>query len=96
MMARRGPAEKQFLQNVARRQRVPQGTVITPNQRWSMEFVSDRLVDGRWFLVLIVVDQFTRECLLLLVDSSLNGGKVDAARYAIMTFAERSESRATL
>src|SRR6202158_1711940 len=33
------------------------------------------LLDGRWFRVLTVVDQFTRECLLLLVDSSLTGQK---------------------
>ena len=36
-----------------------------PNQRWSMDFVSDRMVDGRWFRILTVVDQYTRECLLL-------------------------------
>ena len=80
MMARRDQAEKQILQNVARRQRVPQGATIAPNHRWSMDFVSDRLVDGRWFLVLTVVDQFTRECLLLLVDSWLSGEKAAAAR----------------
>ena len=33
------------------------------NQRWSMDFVSDRLADGRWFRILTVVDQYTRECL---------------------------------
>ncbi len=30
----------------------------------SMDFVAARLLDGRWFRVLTVVDQFTRECLL--------------------------------
>jgi putative transposase len=34
-----------------------------PNQRWSMDFVSDRFADGRWFRVLTVVHQYTRECL---------------------------------
>src|SRR5207245_6095347 len=38
-----------------------------------------RLLDGRWFRVLTVVDQFTRECLLLLADSSLTGQKVALA-----------------
>ena len=28
--------------------------------------MSDRLADGRWFRVLTVVDQYTRECLVLL------------------------------
>jgi len=30
-----------------------------------MDFVAQRLADGRWIRVLTVVDQFTRECLLL-------------------------------
>jgi putative transposase len=33
-----------------------------PNERWSMDFVADRLDDGRPFRVLTVVDQFSREC----------------------------------
>ncbi len=43
------------------RVRLPEPT--RPNQRWSMDFVSDRLADGRWFRILTVVDQYTRECL---------------------------------
>ena len=46
---------------------MPQG----PNQRWSLDFVSDVLADGRRFRVLVVVDDFTRECLALVVDTSL-------------------------
>lgn len=37
---------------------VPQG----PNQRWSLDFVADQLIDGRRFRVLVIVDDFTREC----------------------------------
>lgn len=51
---------------------IPQGR----NQRWSLDFVSDALVDGRRFRVLVVVDDFTRECLTLLVDTSLSGARV--------------------
>jgi putative transposase len=50
-----------------------------PNERWSMDFVADRLDDGRQFRVLTVVDVFTRESLALEVDFSLNGRKVAAA-----------------
>ena len=32
------------------------------NQRWSLDFVSDTLSNGRRFRVLAVVDDFTREC----------------------------------
>ena len=38
-----------------------------------------RLTDRRWFRVLTVVDQFTRECLLLHGDLSMSGSKVAAA-----------------
>ena len=47
-----------------------------PNQRWSMDFVSDRLVDGRWFRILTVVDQYTRECLCAHADRPQTGNKV--------------------
>ncbi len=42
-------------------------------------FVSDRLADGRWFRILTVVDQFTRECIVLLADRSMSGEKVSRA-----------------
>jgi putative transposase len=64
---------------IARRQRAPLLRPTRPNERWAMDFVSDRVADGRWFRVLTVVDQFTRECLLLLADSSLSGQKVAEA-----------------
>ena len=51
---------------------MPQG----PNQRWSLDFVADQLFDGRRFRVLVVVDDFTRECLALVVDTSLSGQRV--------------------
>jgi putative transposase len=51
---------------------LPQG----PNQRWSLDFVSDTLTDGRRFRILAVVDNFTRECLCLVADTSLSGARV--------------------
>ena len=56
--------------------RVPLPEPTRPNQRWSMDFVSDRLVDGRWFRILTVVDQYTRECLCAYADRSQTGEKV--------------------
>jgi putative transposase len=47
-----------------------------PNQRWSMDFVSDTLTDGRRFRILAVVDDFTRESLCLAADTSLSGLRV--------------------
>jgi len=51
---------------------LPQG----PNQRWSLDFASDALSDGRRFRILVVVDDFTRECLALVADTSLPGVRV--------------------
>ncbi|SNT27289.1 HTH-like domain-containing protein, partial [Azospirillum sp. RU38E] len=51
---------------------VPQG----PNQRWSLDFVSDAFSDGRRFRILAVVDDFSRECLALVADTSLSGKRV--------------------
>lgn len=51
---------------------IPQG----PNQRWSLDFVSDSLADGRRFRILCVIDDFSRECLATVVDTSLSGLRV--------------------
>lgn len=51
---------------------LPQG----PNQRWSLDFLSDTLTDSRRFRILAVVDDFTRECLCLIADTSLSGARV--------------------
>jgi putative transposase len=51
---------------------IPQGL----NQRWSLDFVSDALIEGRRFRVLAVIDDFSRECLALAADNSLSGIRV--------------------
>ncbi len=63
----------------AQRQRLPLGQALRANQKWSMDFVAQRLPDGHWIRVLTVVDQFTRECLTLFADTALSGEKVAAA-----------------
>jgi putative transposase len=51
---------------------IPQG----PNQRWSLDFLHDVLADGRRFRIFAAVDDFTRECLALTVDTSISGARV--------------------
>tara|TARA_B110000977_G_C10937355_1_gene439493 strand:+ start:118 stop:957 length:840 start_codon:yes stop_codon:yes gene_type:complete len=58
-----------------------------PNQRWSLDFVSDALTDGRRFRILAVVDDFSRENLVLIADTSLSGQRV--ARELDRVIAER-------
>jgi putative transposase len=62
---------------------LPQG----PNQRWSLDFLSDAMTDGRRFRIFAVVDDFTRECLCLVADTSLSGLRV--ARELDAIIAER-------
>ena len=47
-----------------------------PNIRSSLDFVSDALTDGRLFRVLAMIDDYSRECLALVADSSLSGHRV--------------------
>ena len=51
---------------------VPSG----PGQRWSLDFVSDALIDGRRFRILCIIDDFSRECLVTVVDNSISGIRV--------------------
>jgi putative transposase len=44
-----------------------------PNQRWSLDFAADVLSDGRRLQILVVVHDFSRECLALVADRSLTG-----------------------
>jgi putative transposase len=46
------------------------------NRRWSIDFVSDALSDGRRFRIFWVVDDFSRECLATVVDTSIGGVRV--------------------
>lgn len=56
----------------------------TSNQRWSMDFVSDQLGNsGRRFRILTVVDDFTRECVLMYVNFSIPGMAVTRALDSI-------------
>src|SRR2546430_16444776 len=47
-----------------------------PSQRWSLDFLSDVFGHGRRFRILAVIDDFTRECLGLIADTSISGLRV--------------------
>lgn len=55
------------------RPRIPMLVPDSVDQRWSMDFVSDQLANGRRFRVLNIVDDYSRECVLQLVDFSISG-----------------------
>ena len=54
------------------------------NERWSLDFVSDAFTDGRRFRILAVVDDYSRECLALVADTSLSGLRVVRELNAII------------
>jgi putative transposase len=56
--------------------RTPLSLPSTINERWSLDFVSDTFGDGRRFRILCIVDDFSRECLATVVDTSLSGVRV--------------------
>lgn len=58
-----------------------------PNQRWSLDFVNDAFTDGRRFRILTVIDDYTRENIGLVADTSLSGQRV--ARELGQILAER-------
>lgn len=56
--------------------RAPIDTPLYPNERWSLDFLSDVFEPGRRFRILAVLDDCTRECLRLVADTSLSGARV--------------------
>jgi putative transposase len=59
------------------------------NARWSLDFVSDAFTDGRRFRVLAVIDDYTRECLALIADTSLSGARVVRELDAVIAWRGR-------
>jgi putative transposase len=49
-----------------------------PNVSWSMDYVSGGLIDGRKLRALAIVDDYTRECVVIEIDTSLPGARVAA------------------
>lgn len=82
-LSRKKPKKKR-----ASHQRVARVQAQEANQKWSMDFVTDRLEDGRYFRALTVVDQYTRECVALHAGKSLRGA--DVARCLSRAIKSRS------
>jgi putative transposase len=52
---------------------------------WSLDFVSDGFTDGRRFRILAIVDDFARESLALIPDTSLPGARVARELDALLS-----------
>jgi putative transposase len=60
-----------------------------PNQRWSLDFLLDAMTDSRRFRILAIVDDFRRECLALVSDTSLPGPRVARELDAVIAIRSR-------
>ena len=81
--------EQLLVRQRKRRRRAATGRLPLPapsrrNLRWSLDFVSDQLMDGRRFRCLTVMDDCTRECKGILVDFSIGGERVTRYLDALM------------
>jgi len=56
--------------------RTPLVPVENPNERWAMDFIHGRLIHGRRFKCLTIVDYCSRESLAIETDTSIPGGRV--------------------
>jgi len=59
-------------------ERKPLPKPLAANVSWSMDFVADGLIGGRRLRCLTIVDDCTRECLAIEVDTSITGVRVQA------------------
>lgn len=67
----------------------PSFVATRPNQQWAIDFVHDRMANGRTLRILSVVDTCTRECLALEVDACLPSRRVTRTLDSII--AERGK-----
>ena len=70
-----------MLRRKRRRKGAAGARVIVPppqrvNEKWSMDFVTDSIVTGRRFRALTIIDNYSRECPVIEVDTSLGGSRV--------------------
>lgn len=83
---------RRLRKRIAGAKRVPLLSPSRANERWSLDFVSDQLADGRVFRTLNIVDDFTRECRAIEVDTSLSGARL--VRVLDRICAEHSQPKA--
>lgn len=65
---------------------MPDRSCLAYNTRWSMDFVCDRTRYGGHIRIMTLIDEATRECLALEVDSSISGKRVAAVLNRVALF----------
>lgn len=55
---------------------VPIETPERPDNRWSLDFMEDRLVTGHRLRLLTIVDDYSKECIAIIADRSISGQRL--------------------
>jgi putative transposase len=79
----------------ARGSRTPMPEALRPNQRWSMDFLSDSFGASRRFRILAVNDDCCRENLALVADTSISGDRVARELDALVRLYGKPQSIVT-
>ena len=92
--------EQLLVRQRKRRRRMAVGRLPLPvptraNHRWSLDFVSDQLMNGRRFRCLTLLDDCTRECKGILVDFSIGGKRVTRFLDELMEIQGKPENTIT-
>ena len=73
----------------------PRVLMIVPDRadkRWSLDFVSDQLANGRRFRVLNIVDDYRRECIGQIVDVSISGQRLSRFLDELLNYRSKPHS----
>lgn len=69
----------------------PKPVATRPNECWSMDFMADRLVDGRRFRVLTLVDNVSRVSPAIVADGRLTGERVVEVLEGLMAAGQKPQ-----
>ncbi len=85
--------QEAWTQDTATNAAATNNLLLKQNQRWAMDFVSDTLANGRPFRSLAIVDEYTRECPAIEVDTSLPGVGAKTIKYYCTTRTQADQCR---
>jgi putative transposase len=63
-----------------------------PNELWSMDFVADRIENGRRLRIFNLIDNYTKECVGNIVDTSIGGCRVARELDKIIEFRNKPKA----
>ena len=84
--------KKRTKQRIPARIKYPLQDLYQPNEQWSMDFMSDKLFDGKRYRILNIMDEFNRELIEFEVETSLPSLRVIQALQRAVDFRGKPQS----